>query len=295
MRVKFQAPWNKDRRRHEGRNIEILKLCDEVPALPEGPPVPALGEPEQYEPHPGLKYFCKMWKLNSAMEFWLQKLHPDVQEALIDEYDDSTVPAVLPADEEVRLYPSSSVAVGGIHRNITKEVLRRLFSRFGRVRSLQFVGTTAVVEMSSEEEAAIAVQDILLSLDWPGALVVYFFHQIPPVSIHEIPEGQRIFGTVKQWNSKSRTGWITVNGTGPDVTVTSNCLEDVVTLIPGAPVLFKMGAAYSDSWNKHTVQCCMGDREAIREHLSANFGTDCAVRHWARSLQHKLQKGSADI
>ncbi|CAK8996231.1 Alanine--tRNA ligase (Alanyl-tRNA synthetase) (AlaRS), partial [Durusdinium trenchii] len=276
-------------------NIEILKLCDEVPALPEGPPVPALGEPEQYEPHPGLKYFCKMWKLNSAMEFWLQKLHPDVQEALIDEYDDSTVPAVLPADEEVRLYPSSSVAVGGIHRNITKEVLRRLFSRFGRVRSLQFVGTTAVVEMSSEEEAAIAVQDILLSLDWPGALVVYFFHQIPPVSIHEIPEGQRIFGTVKQWNSKSRTGWITVNGTGPDVTVTSNCLEDVVTLIPGAPVLFKMGAAYSDSWNKHTVQCCMGDREAIREHLSANFGTDCAVRHWARSLQHKLQKGSADI
>lgn len=88
---------------------------------------------------------------------------------------------------------------------------------------------------------------------------------------------------------------------GPDVTVTSNCLEDVVTLIPGsvldvetafvpqnsapfallrfdcrsiplwgahhlsrsgAPVLFKMGAAYSDSWNKHTVQCCMGDREA---------------------------------
>ena len=44
---------------------------------------------------------------------------------------------------------------------------------------------------------------MLIAACMPGALVVYFFHQIPPVSIHEIPEGNLTEACVAVVSSKA--------------------------------------------------------------------------------------------
>ena len=143
----------------------------------------------------------------------------------------------------------------------------------------------------------MAVQDLQLSSDWPGSLIVYHYHPTPPVGIYELPEGQRIFGIVKKWSKQMASGLIAVNGTGPDIPITGDTLEDVVTLIPGAPVLFSVWhqSAEGMQYRAAVIWRCIGDRETVKTKLSANFGSETAMRNFARNLQQKLQLGSPDI
>ncbi|CAL1150652.1 unnamed protein product, partial [Cladocopium goreaui] len=296
-RVVFEVTWNRDKDRYHGRNICLVKPTEHFPSdLPDGPQLPLMITPEQYEPVEGLDYFCNIWNLTSATRRWLLKLTPEVQEKLINEFDDSFVPDPLDPSEEITLHVSSSVAVGGLHSNITEEVLWKLFSRFGKVQSCRFLGGTAVIEMEDEEEALLAVQDVMLSTDWPGALVAYFYHATPPLGLRELPEGQRIFGICKKWNRATGCGFITANGVGPDLPITSDTLEDVVTLMPGAPVLFMVERQYQSGFD-HSVAVidrCMGDRQAVRQQVSSTFGTDSAVRNWARQVLTTL-RGIEDL
>ena len=115
MRVTFQATWNEDRQRYDARKISLMKPTEQFPDdLPDGPPISAPGRPQEYEASEGLDYFCKLWYVTAATRRWLHKLHPEVQDALMNEYDESTLWEPPDPSEEVTLHPSSSVAVASL-------------------------------------------------------------------------------------------------------------------------------------------------------------------------------------
>eukprot|EP00438_Fugacium_kawagutii_P030837 Skav210398 [mRNA] locus=scaffold1416:83080:86057:+ [translate_table: standard] len=103
--------------------------------------------------------------------------------------------------------------------------------------------------------------------------------------------GQRIFGIVKKWNRLTGSGFIAVNGAGPDLPIRTDMLEDVAILIPGAPVLFMVEHKYLNWFDSPHAEIlrCMADRESVRQHISTTFGTEMAVRSFARTLQQELQ------
>ncbi|CAJ1403040.1 unnamed protein product [Effrenium voratum] len=285
-------------KKYEARNIRMLNVDQKVQATVMLP-APTAEIPVQYEAAPGLDYFCKMWDLGPTTAAWLTRLHPEVQQAVIENYDDSSVPELLDPDEQITLHPSCFVAVDGLHRNISPEALSTLFGRFGQVQSCSRPNSvSAIVEMSSAEEASVAVQDLIYPpLGWPGGMLVHFHHKTPVMQLEDMPLGQRLFGIVKTW-SVMGAGYIALHGTGPDLPVTKDCLEDVTALSTGAPVLFK--AWQTPELPSPVVTHCMGRLHTVRAHLIACFGRDFAVRSYARQMQEHqgpllklLQSGEA--
>ncbi|CAE7558013.1 ALATS [Symbiodinium natans] len=246
-KVRFQVSWVPDRGKQEACRIRFVDPEPMTLALKAGGAGGVGGASERphcyehYERHPGLDYFCQTWGLDSATSAWLERLHPDVQQELINEYDDSTRMDFPNYEDYIEMVPSTEVLLANVPRT-SESALTTLLQRFGRVCQTRFLPSgRAVVTMTSIEEATMAVEDLTFRIPegWRN-LLACFHHESPPVPPSKIPEGKMLFGVVKSWNHLMQTGVVALFGIGPDLDVHSSALLDSYDLIPASAALFRV-------------------------------------------------------
>eukprot|EP00931_Biecheleriopsis_adriatica_P077367 TRINITY_DN50950_c0_g1_i1.p1 TRINITY_DN50950_c0_g1~~TRINITY_DN50950_c0_g1_i1.p1 ORF type:complete len:482 (+),score=92.82 TRINITY_DN50950_c0_g1_i1:51-1496(+) len=251
-----------------------------------------------YEPPPlqgieDLAFFCETWELDNATAAWLGRLHPDVQQTVVDEYDDSTrVAPVL--QERVLLQPSLQLSVA-LPPDLSSKGLIAIFGRFGAVERFQLLPgkTSVLVTMRSLEEATMAVEDLTLQV--PHGLqspLSVCFAASDPKTKDQVPFGRLLLGRVKIWNAATSYGL--VSSVFGDMAISgSDCFWHSIAAVTGQTVLFTAKQSPANP-QKYMVESCISDPETVLNLLTSS-SKGWAVRQFARQVQLRLQQGTSAI
>merc|ERR1712061_808168 len=87
----------------------------------------------------------------------------NVLTVVVEEFDNSACEKDLPVlTSKVQLRPATNIMITGLAKRFSQKALNDLLNRFGTVAQCKLLppGLTALVQMQSEQEAAIVFEDL---------------------------------------------------------------------------------------------------------------------------------------